>query len=344
MNKTKHILCVQFKSKNLAALCDGNSFVNKRISDKILIKGNKIDIIFYRSKKVQVSEVLDSPKSIIRMHLQKCLCFFLAVTGEIPDVRAMTYICGTEEFKIEHEEFTQTWKNCYAKISLPADYARIIFDRGDGQKFYVMLTYFLKAQLDYFSHDRFRAAWSALNAMYSYLAENKSKNPNESEKLRNLMRIIDNEPMENALETVKALDNDFWKSVDWYYLLIQKDKGKIKEYYCDCYNDKLILELVKKYAWGFSQKDKLKELNEALMNELDRKIKMNIYNPVDRLKFIIRKECYSRRNRSFHAEKPYPLFVISNGTETHFENILTEIILLTFKDLFIAFAEKKDKI
>ena len=126
--------------------------------------------------------------------------------------------------------------------------------------------------------------------------------------------------------------------------MIQKDKGKIKEYYCDCYNDKLILELVKKYTWGFSQKDKLEGVNEALMNELDRKIKMNINNPVDRLKFIIRKECYSRRNRSFHAEKPYPLFVISNGTETHFENILTEIILLTFKDLFIAYAEKKDNI
>lgn len=343
MKKIKHILRVQFKSKNSAVMYDGSSFVNKSISDEVLIKRNKIDIIFYRSKKMQVCDVLDSPKSIIRMHLQKCLCFYLAVTGEIPDVRVVTYICDTEKYPIEHEKFTQTWKNCYAGITLSAEYARIIFDQKKGQIFYVMLTYFLKAQLDNFSHDRFRAAWSTLNAMYSYLADNKSKNPNESEKLRNFMQIIDIEPMENSLEIVKALDYDFWKSVDWYYLLIQKDKGKIKEYYCDCYNDKLILELVKKYAWGFSQKDKLKELNEALMNELERKIKMNIYNPVDRLKFIIRKECYSRRNRSFHAEKPYPLFVISNGTETHFENILTEIILLTFKDLFIAFAEKKDK-
>lgn len=341
MNKTKHILRVQFKSKNSAALYDGNSFVNKRISDKILIKRNKIDIIFYRSKKMQVSEVLDSPKSIIRMHLQKCLCFFLAVTGEIPDVRAVTYICDTEKYPIEHEKFTQTWKNCYADIMLSKEYARIIFDRGDGQKFYVMLTYFLKAQLDYFSHDRFRAAWSALNALYNYIAECEGEeNAKEWKKLKILMQIIITEPTENALSKIVDLDKSFWKSISWYHLLTHEDKGKIKERFCDCYDDRALLEQIKKNVSGIAQRVNREDINDDLLNELERKIKMNIYNPVDRLKFIIRKECYSRRNRSFHAEKPYPLFVISNDTETYHENMLTEIVLLTFKDLLIAFAKK----
>lgn len=347
MKKIKHILRVLFKGKDVSAMYNGSSYVNKRTSDNVLITRNKIEIVFYRAKKMNKSEVLDSPNSIIRMHLQKCLCFYLSVTGEIPDVRAITFVCGKETVDIEHEKFTQTWKNCRAEIKIPAENAKLIFKSGRGGVFYVMLTYFLKAQLDNFSHDRFRAAWSALNAMYNYIAKlGRKENAKEHEKLKNLMKIIDENQMGNALSKTKELDDSFWKNVSWYYLLAQKDKGKLKEYYCDCYDDKYLLELIKKYAVGIShkykknQENKIEIINDQILNDIERKIKMNIDKPVDRLKFIIRKECYARRNRSFHAEKPYPIFVISNDTETNNEKTLTEIVLLLFKDLFILYSEK----
>ena len=41
MKKTKHILCVQFKSKNSAVLYDGSLFVNKRIGTQKLVNIDK---------------------------------------------------------------------------------------------------------------------------------------------------------------------------------------------------------------------------------------------------------------------------------------------------------------
>lgn len=360
MKKIKHILRVSFKRKDMSILYDGCSFVSKILSDDILIKRNKIEIVFYRSKKMKKSEVLDSPNSYIRIHLQKCLCFYLAVTGEIPVVKSVTFVCGKESVEIEHEGFTQTWKNCFAEINIPAENAKCIFEGGREYIFYVMLTYFIKAQLDNFSHDRFRAAWSALNAIYSFIAEHniklqeslkkkKSSIPQERDKLCVLKRVIESKRMENALAKIKELDDEFWKNISWYSLLAQKDRGKTKEYYCNCYDDRYLLELIKKNALGISQKDKKNQENQIeiiddqLLDELDSKIKMNVEKPEDRLKFIIRKECYSRRNDSFHANKPYPIFVISNNVETDFENTLTEIVLLLFKDLFIMLSKNQNE-
>ena len=62
--------------------------------------------------------------------------------------------------------------------------------------------------------------------------------------------------------------------------------------------------------------------------------------PKDRLKFIVCRYCYMMRNKSFHAETIYPLFVISDDAETRIEKILTEVLLLTIKDLFILYSDK----
>ena len=345
MKKAKHILYVLFKGKDSSLLYNGSSFVSTILSDDVLITRNKIEIVFHRTKKIKKSEVLDSPNSIIRMHLQKCLCFYLSVIGEIPTVKSVTFISGTESVEIEHERFTQTWKNCHAEIRIPANNAKCIFDGGREHIFYVMLTYFLKAQLDNFSHDRFRAAWSALNAMYNYIAKCKGENDaKEYKKLRLLMQIIDEDRTKNSVNKAKELDEDFWKSVGWYDLLTHEDKGKLKERFCDCYDDKYLLELIKNHALGIALKTNIEDINDDFLNTLDRKIKKNKAIPVDRLKFIIRKECYSRRNRSFHAEKPYPLFVISNDNETNIEKTLTEIVLLLFKDLYILFSGNKNEV
>ena len=45
-------------------------------------------------------------------------------------------------------------------------------------------------------------------------------------------------------------------------------------------------------------------------------------------------------NKSFHAERAYSLFIISEDIETGIEKTLTEIILLLAKELFDVYAGK----
>ena len=69
-------------------------------------------------------------------------------------------------------------------------------------------------------------------------------------------------------------------------------------------------------------------------NEIKRIIEKNVISNVARARFLVADYCYMLRNRSFHAEKAYPLFVINKEADYKtVEEVLTELILMTMEGL-----------
>ena len=167
MSVCNHKLEVLFDTDKNNVIYDGIIYHSKQTTDNVTISQNSIAIGFDRSSKKKKEEILDSPRSIIRYHLQKALCFYLVTQGELPPVKDLVYTCGKETVSIQHEHFTCHWNNCKVSITLPVENAKVIFESEKGKPFYVIITHFLKAQLDHFSHDCFRSAWSTLNAFYT---------------------------------------------------------------------------------------------------------------------------------------------------------------------------------
>lgn len=344
MAKHEHSLQVLFNTSNTDVIYDGIIYSKKNLIDHVTISRDSIIINFVRSSKKKKEDVLDSPSSIIREHLQKALCFYLVTQGTIPEVKDIIFTCGKERMSLPHEHFTCCWKNCDIDITLPADKAEIIFKHSTNSEekiFYVVITHFLKSQLDNFSHDRFRAAWSTLNAMYTYIdALSNSGYRSEKDKISTLCEIIDKNDMCNATKLINSLEiNGFWGSLSWYSVFNGLSEKEMRKYFNgSSYNDSELLNCFYKYMNGILR---MEEKYPELIEEITAKIsKRTIHRPSDKLKFIVCKYCYNKRNHSYHAEVAYPVFVISAAAETSIEQTLTEIIQLTVKDLFIIYSEK----
>ena len=341
MAKYSHSLSVKFDSEDDELIYSGVSFYNKNIVDDIEIRKNAIIINFVRSSKMKTEMVLDSPKSNIRYHLQRTLCFYLAVIGNIPDVDSITFTCSGETVDIPHESFTGHWKNCDIDICLPVESAKVVFESENCKYFYIMISHFLKSQLDHFSHDRFRSAWSTLNAVYTYMdsINNEDTYRSENNKLSTLMYIIDKNTMNYSVDRIKRLKNDdFWEHISWYNAFHDFSEKDFKSLISgSLYNDSELLGYICNHMRVFSEEIINDEESWAILKEKSTK-KNN--RPKDRLKFIVCRYCYMMRNKSFHAETIYPLFVISDDAETRIEKILTEVLLLTIKDLFILYSDK----
>ena len=344
MAKYKHKLEVLFACNNSDTIYDGIIYHSKKVIDHVTVKTDTIIIEFERSSKKKKEEILDSPKSNIREHLQKALCFYLATQGTIPDVKDIVYTCGDNAVSMPHEHFAATWKNCDITITLPVENAGVIFkhyDNSEEKVFYAVITHFLKAQLDNFSHDRFRSAWSTLNALYTYIDDLSNDGyRSEEEKISTLRSVIDNNDMFSAVSLINELGNsDFWERLSWYHefnVLTEKQMRKL--FSGGVYNDTELLKCFYKYLCGIQ---KLEEAHPDLCREFEAKIKKRkIIRPKDKLKFIVCKYCYDKRNVSYHAQIPYPVFVISDEAETSIEQVLTEIVLLTVKDLFAIYSAK----
>lgn len=340
MPRYKQSLAVEFDTTDDTPLYAGICYYRNNLSDNIEIRRSGIVISFERSKKDKPGELLNTQNSIIRYYLQKALCFYLAVEGFIPKVSAITFTCNDKIVPIEHESFTHHWEDCRADICLDPKAAGIIFESDKGKPFYIMMTHFLKAQLDNFSHDRFRSAWSSLNCLYTYIDYNctRETNRNETQKLITLSKTINENVMPDSMNIVEQLDTEeFWKKLKWYNFFSEYKDGELERLSTGSYTDSMLLRLYCGHRAVFS---KTIQSNDKAWDKIEKNAEKNISAPKDRLKFLICKYCYHVRNKSFHAEKAYPLFIISEDAETRIEKELTHIILLTIKDLFNVYTAK----
>ena len=149
----------------------------------------------------------------VHLPLQKALCFYLAVEGSIPEVKGIIFTCNNKSFAVEYERYTQHWNNCKVWTRLHPNAARIIFERPEGKPFYIIMSHFLKAQLDHFSHDQFRSSWSCLNGLYTYLDSLHNDGYRlEKNKISLLLQIINENELPESLTKVESLDEEsFWK-------------------------------------------------------------------------------------------------------------------------------------
>ena len=339
MPRYKQSLTVAFDTTDDTPLYSGICYYRNNLSDNIEIRRSGIFISFERSKKDKPGELLNTQNSIIRYYLQKALCLYLAVEGYIPKVSAITFTCNDKTVPIEHESFTHHWEDCRADICLDPKAAGIIFESDKGKPFYIMMTHFLKAQLDNFSHDRFRSAWSSLNCLYTYIdALDNEGYRSEEKKLTTLANTMTDNTMPDSIKRVESLDTEsFWKKLNWYNIFNSYSNKEFNRLVSGAYEDSFLLELICHYRDVFKAEIKS---NDKDWKKIEEKAEKNIYAPKDRLKFLICKYCYHVRNKSFHAERAYPLFIISEDTETRIEKELTQIILLTIKDLFNVYTAK----
>ena len=324
-------LIIEFKTDKKDIHYDGSIYVKKNLSDIISVADNLICISFSRDNPAKLGDLLDSPKSIIRGELQKALCFYLGVCGEIPPVKNVTYLRGSKLHLINHEYFTETWKNCTIKHTLLKDDISLIFTNQElASKRYITLSYYLKAQIDKFSNDCFRAAWSGINSFFP--AEG-----NESEKINGFRQFLTDSRLPLAKQFISTLPDYFWDKLDWYQY-IKKNVNKMSSI-CSWNHikDSLLLDkmltLMEAYEERFTEQNIQMPDLATLKRQLKRKIEQNTMDCHTRLLFLICDYCYFLRNRNFHAGVPYPVFIISQEAETGVEKNLTELLILLMKDL-----------
>ena len=339
MQKYRQVLTVLFDTISKSSLYSGTCYYRKNLSDHISISQNSIVITFERTKKDNPEELLNTQNSILRYYLQKALCFYLSVEGSIPGVKDITFTCNNKTSVVEHERFTKNWNNCKVWTCLDPEAARIIFEGPEGKPFYIIMSHFLKAQLDHFSHDRFRSSWSCLNGLYTYLDGLHNEGyRSEQKKISSLLQIIDDNELPESLTKIESLDDDtFWKRLNWYCILNSYSMGEFRQLQSGKYSDAMLIGLLCRHRAVFAEEIKS---DDDVWDKLQQKSEERKAVPKDRLKFLVCKYCYQVRNKSFHAERAYPLFIISEDIETGIEKTLTEILLLLVKELFEVYAGK----
>ena len=329
-------LIIQFDNGQQDLIYQGSSWLRKNLSDEVEIYYNKIVLSFSRSKSMGLQECLFSPKSVIRYEIQRALCFYLSVVGFIPKVEGIVLLKNGKEELLENISFSEKWHKCKVARTLDAGMASRMFDgRRFSKDIYISMSYYLKAQMDHFSHDCFRAAWSGLNVLYTAISpENAST---ERDKLNVLKKWVTDGKLSAAVEYVKNLEEDsFWGKLNWYMFVKQNcdstgKKKKTKDFLNGVIDlqDAMLVKRITDLMRAALQID----LSEK-ENEIERAVSKNIVSYTNRTKFLIAAYCYMVRNRSFHAERAYPLFEIRfNSTEKTIEQILTELLLITVECL-----------
>lgn len=327
--RKKHLsnyeLIIVFRTSQRGFLYQGPSFLKRNLSDELVIERNRIVLRFSRVIDVDVKNILTSPNSYIRFELQRALCFFLAVTGNIPRVSKF-FISGKGiERPVEHEEFSDTWKNCQLSHLLDPGAVSAIFSSNPfGKIIYTALTYWLKAQLALFSGDRFRAAWSGFNALYTFCAGNEENQ--ETRKLKAFWTKLNSQDFLLSLVFVQRLNNEnIWERLDWYnYVKNLKAVDRLIQDYCDAAYIPKICSLYQRLAPSETWLNKNKQYRSQIQGH-------NNSNSIQ-LRFLVSEYCYFYRNRSFHGGKPYPVFVIAPEAESMIEDMLCELLLYVIED------------
>lgn len=342
----KHSLVIEFDSDDDKEIFRGKSYIQKNIcDDEVVICGNKIEIDYERNKEMAVEKVLDSPKSYIRMHLQRALGFYIAVLGQIPECKSVTYTVSGNKYKLkEIAALAKKWSDYKIDTCLKSEACEKVFNgkRDENIPLYNAVSYFVKAQLADYYHDSFRCAWSGLNALYTNMVENAEAS--EEVKLGKLGDFIMCHEMSNSCDYVAEIDNNkFWNKLEWFYFL---ENGFKKHGFQKYYNDYFSKNAKKDAVLGEALFSKLtsKVMTDKNKVDIERlKEKAKVYSKKkneekyihykDRVEFLVRKYCYFKRNRSMHAGQEYPLFIISEDSENYVEPILTKLLILAIKDI-----------
>ena len=353
MAKHTYVLSLAFSTDKKDKLYEGDSWYNKTITDHISITKDRIEIDFSRSSKISPDYMYTS-SSPVRYQLYRAACFYLAVVGSLPPVQSIDLSMGNSIISLDPEQLTSHWENCKIEDTLSIDIASKCF-LDDGKYCHIVMTYFLKAQLDPFPHDSFRAAWSGINALYNYLYH-KKKAPNkdhESNKIRSLKEYIRNHTLTNAESYASKLPNDFWTQIQWYNYSQKETISKIeKNLINNTYRDKVIYQKLANYVCAIYERDShqisptasspheanydnrtSQEKAETIRRKAEKVICKKTIDGNERVRFLVCDYCYMLRNRSFHALKPYPVFSMFNNDTTSAESMLTKLMILTISDL-----------
>ena len=327
-------LQVQFQEARNDLLYEGDLFYKENLIDHVRVAYDQILFRFERSKKIELENYLYSAQSPVRIQLYKAACYYLAVAGHLPDVNAIRLTQGKTVWAADKERLTRHWENCRIDILLDSKAAARCFTR-EGKTCYIAITYFLKAQLDSFPHDCFRAAWSGLNALYNSLTDDRF----EGEKLKKLSQYLDRHPPESALTYIRTLPKGFWDRLDWYSFIRYKglDECKTDVFQSNLYQDREIYSHLGRCIISlYEQKErKTGETHEAtvLQEQFEKRIKKKSKRLNEQLRFLTVQYCYMLRNRSFHADKPYPVFGLFDERENSVEVTLTKLLLYVIRNL-----------
>ena len=334
MSKIKYCINVLFDLTDDGLLYSGQSFYKKNLIDQLEIRENCIKLFFTRIKEYSVNDCLYVSTAPTHYEIQRALTFYLAVRGSIPEVKSISLRKGEEEQYLSDMSYTTNWRNCKVQITYDLEVAAKIF-AGDGKWPYIVMTYFLKSQLASFSLDQFHAAWSCINAYYnkySRIGMNREK-----DKLFKLDDEIRNRKLPMTEQRIKELEKtDFWDRLQWFNYVKHNNVAKNGEkpkmqqwlYNDDRISDRQLFERLAKYV---PNPDFSKEQQESFVSKKLKRFQKK-YNV--QIAWLICEYCYMLRNRGFHADKPFPLFSLSDIGETKsVENNLSEIILLTVYEL-----------
>lgn len=330
MARFEYHLTVSFDTTENKLLYTGNSWYRKGVEDEIDIRQNSIDIIFTRSSKVDADYIF-KPLSPVRYELYRAACFYLAVVGTLPLVRSIVLTGGKESISLDVERLTRHWNNCQITVLLKPETASKCFLQ-DGKNAYIVLTYFLKAQLDSFPYDGFRAAWSGLNALYSTLVEKDS----EKDKLKKLKDLMTKSDMPETSAYVATLDDRFWKRLEWYNY-VRNLNGKTVDDDLQRIGTKTLDRTIYTHLADEIRKRNKRD-KEFDRDRLEKLISKPLNSRKDSIKekylFLVTEYCYMLRNRSFHAARPYPVFGLFDEENQSTQEQLTEVILHSIADLF----------
>lgn len=323
-------LKVYFDTCEKELLYSGVSWYRKGIEDYIIIQKNLIDISFTRTSKVDADYVF-KPLSPVRYELYRAACFYLAVTGTLPIVKSIVLIGGKEKIFLDVDRLTKHWANCHIEILLKPEMAAKCFQK-EGKHAYIVLSYFLKAQLDNFPADGFRAAWSSLNALYSTLTED----TREREKINSLKNLITDSDMTQTGDYVSKLDDYFWKNLEWYnYLQVLGGKtvDQALQNIGSKTRDRTIYMMLASQVRELNKRKR--EMDYSVFEKKIEKSWKNRRNSIEeKYVFLITEYCYMIRNRSFHAARPYPVFGLFDAKNISIQEQLTEVVLHCISDLF----------
>lgn len=325
----ENFITVEFKESDKTVLYKGNSFLRKNLSDSLEITKQHIKISFSRSKKIDYKEILESENSLIRYQLQKALCFYLITQGTFPAVKRVLIFDGIDIHDVSDMLFVKNMQGCNLDICLTPDVASTIFkDERYSKNFYVAITYMIKAQIDAFSNDCFRAAWSGINSIFNCLKRSSEVDNGirESDLLNRLERLIKSSEMKASIQEIEDLSEDFYKKLDWYNYT-QKYGDEIEP---NKVKDTLILQYLVKYYKIKNEEDKKER---QLFEKAKKYSTKNVTDYNSRLCMLVCKYCYMLRNRMFHGVKAYPVFIISEKAELTVERKLTRVLLTTMCDL-----------
>lgn len=333
-----HELIVRFRSAKRGLLYRGPSHVKATLSDELLVEEHRIVLRFERSRKMAPETALSSPNSYVRYQLQRALLFYLACTGSIPPVHQVSFENQDGVHVLAHSGFTRTWKNCRVEhIISPNELKGLFTNQAYSRAMGLALSFWVKAQLVLFPSDRFHAAWSGFNALYAYSAR---ENDNTEEKrIATFMdRICLDAFPESAAFVNQLVKTGYFEKIDWYNYVKSRIKSTKKaEYALQTYTDP---EVMRRLCSGF-QRHVDETGGKALAKRYSGQMAKTQQNPIGQLRFLLAEYCYSRRNRSFHGERAYPVFIIAPEAESRDDEILSTLLLHVIRESIQSFSHEE---